>query len=1099
MDMRSQGRVLAHAARALFVALAVLWPHPASWAAQAVRGTLLGNVTDQTGLPIPGATVTAIEINTNIAAVTTTNESGYYTFNVKDGDYRVEVRQAGFKTAVRADVAVPVNVTARVDFQMDIGDIQESLVVVGARSVLQTDRADIGRTIDGVLVERLPLAFNRNFQGILATVPGATRPARQHSEFFNAHDSLSTNVNGQSRLANNEQIEGVDNNHRTGLLTILIPSAEAIASVSVSTSNYDAEFGRAGGAVTNVTLKSGTNTLKGSAFAYGHTEATMASGYFSRTKPPTDYLQSGVTLGGPLRRDRIFFFSDYQYTRDNRGGTARAALPPDAFRRGDFSGAPTIIYDPATGNPDGTGRRPFPGNIIPPGRISPVALAILAQLPAANLDAAPGQVNHQASYVREKVAQAFNLKVNQQTGVSDQLSARLSFQRPRLVDPPIFGRLGGGGKPFAGTGTNVTYSVGANYTRVWSSSLVMEARGGFNYYHNVATSAGAGEPTAQELGIPGVNLDEWTSGMTGIDISGFTSPLVGFDSSLPWDRSERTLQFATVFTRSARNHLIKFGHDVRRNRDFLLQTQENGGPRGRFQFRGPQTATVGDTAAQNGFANAFAAFLLDVPAGLGRELRVLDTGTRQWSIFTFIQDKWQISPNVTLDIGLRHEFYAPLVGLTGQGGLSNYDPATNALHVAGYGDVDPAVGVGRYFGNFAPRTGVSYRIDDRSVLRGGYGVSTIPFPDNAYAFNFPVRQSNQITPPNTFAAAGSMAAGFPDPVVLAIPPNGIIDAGSPALRTQAFTHVPPDLHEGALHSWNVAYQRELPGGWTAEAAYVGNRGRDIVATMNMNAGLVLGADNAGRPLFARFGRTAEVSTWVPVKSTYHALQAKLDRRLSGGLMVTTSYTLGRGRNYSVGDSNGNIQTPADPERSWARRGEDRLHSFTAGWVYDIPIGGLQRYAAARRIAGSWQFSGLLVAQSGRPINFEANNATLRAPGNRQRPDASGRPRVLGGVGPGQLWFDTSVFSAPALNTWGNVARNSLLDGPGVVTVDAALAKALPLSRGVRGELRIEGFNVLNTPHWDNPEGSLGNAAFGQIVSVVPFSERVVRFGFRLTF
>ena len=314
--------------------------------------------------------------------------------------------------------------------------------------------------------------------------------------------------------------------------------------------------------------------------------------------------------------------------------------------------------------------------------------------------------------------------------------------------------------------------------------------------------------------------------------------------------------------------------------------------------------------------------------------------------------------------------------------------------------------------------------------------------------------------------------------------------------------MPSDLHEGSLHSWNVAYQRELPGRWSAEVAYVGNRGHDIIASLNMNAGMTLGADNAGRPLFAPFGRTADVTTWVPVKTEYHSLQAKVDRRFQNGLLVTNSYTLGRSKNYSNGDSNGAIQTPADPERSWARRGEDRLHNFASSWVYHLPIGRSGKWltdGALSHILGDWQVSGVFVAQSGIPINFEANGATLRAPGNQQRPDATGTPNVLGGIGPGNLWFDTSVFSAPAQNTWGNVVRNELLDGPAYINADASLAKVFMLPKNIRGEFRIDAFNVFNIPHFNNPNGVLGNASFGQITAVPDFSERLVRFGMRILF
>src|SRR6266571_2896294 len=933
---------------------AIVLLHPAGLHAQAVKGALLGNIVDSSGLALPGVTVTITEVNTNISYTAVSNESGNYTFaNLKDGTYRVTGELSGFKKTVRNGVDVPVNATLRVDLKLEVGAVEESVTVVGESPLLQTDRADTSRIIESVHLTEVPLGFNRNFQGMLVVVPGALRMQRPHSDFFNAQDSLSANVNGQSRLANNVQIEGIDDNHRTGLLTTLIPSAEAIEAVNISTSAYDAEFGRAGGAITNVTLKSGTNNFKGSVFAFGNNEKTNAPGYFTHTTPPGDYLQSGFTLGGPLQHNRLFFFGDYQHIRDNAGRTTRAITAPAAYRLGDFSASPTRIYDPLTGNPDGTGRTPFPNNIIPADRISPIAKAILAHLPPPNIDAAPGQPNYQIDYARVKKTDSFDSKVNAQLTQTDQLTGRLSFLRPVLTDPAAYGEFGDSkagspsGAGFAGTGTDTTYSTGVNYTRTWSNTLVMEARAGMNYFRNQALTSGNGLKTAEQVGIRGANLDEWTSGMTQIDFGtglSLSSPMAGFSGSLPWDRSERTVEFANVFTKVAGNHTIKFGEDFRHTRDFLLQTQDNGGPRGQFQFRAPQTSIPSDAAATGGFANAFASFLLDVPSTVQRDLKVTDPGVRFWAFFTFIQDKWAVTPKLTIDLGLRHEYYTPFTGLVDQGGLSNYDPATNTLQVAGYGNVSESVGVQKYLKNFGPRAGLSYRLNDKTVLRGGYGVSTLPFPDNSYVYNYPVKQNNVFNAPNNFAPAGSMKAGFPDPVFVQIPSNGILDASSAVLKNASYFHVRPDMHEGSLSSYNIAFQRELPQRFTLDIAYVGNRGRDVQTQFNENAATVVGLPgNAGRPLFGPFQKSADVTTWIGTKTMYNSLQAKLDRRFSNGLLLTTSYTLGRGWSYVNGDSNSGIATPADIERSWARTDQDRLHSLVESFLVHLPFGSDRRW------------------------------------------------------------------------------------------------------------------------------------------------------------
>jgi len=1026
-----------------------------------------------------------------------TNSSGNYIFaNLKDGTYHVGAELSGFRKFAREGVLVSVNTTVRVDVTLQVGQMSEEVAVVSEAPPLQTDRADTGRLIESKQLTEIPLGFNRNFQGLMITVPGATRPFRPHSQFFNSQDSLSTQMNGQSRLANNVMLDGIDNNHKSGLLTVLIPSADAIETVSVSTSNYDAEFGRAGGAVSSVTLKSGTNQLKGVAFFFGNGDSTLAKNFFTGTKAPTSYKQYGAAIGGPILKNKLFFFADYQGTRDNLGLVNRHNIPPSDFRTGDFSRSTTTIYDPATGNPDGTGRLPFPGNIIPAARISPITRRLLAFLPAPNVAGALGQNNYEFLGVREKTTEAADLKLNYQATERDSLSYRFSFQRPVVYDPGTFGIYGGpsnGG--FAGTGTNKTFSTALNWTHTFGSNAILDVRGGMTYYHNVATAEGAGLTTSTDVGIRGANLDAFTSGLTQIDLqNGYSAPTLGFSASMPWDRSERTWNLASTFTKIKQNHTIKVGFDVRHNRDFLLQVQDNGGSRGRYRFSAAQTASASDTASQSGYANAVASFLLDVPSLVSRDLQITDPGTRHTAIFTFIHDKWQVTPKLTLDLGLRHEYYTPFIGLVDKGGLSNFDPETNSLQIAGYGSVPENLGAKTSKGNFGPRTGVSYRFNEKMVARAGYGVSVIPFPDNQYAYNYPVKQNNQFNPANSFAPAGSMEAGFPAPITTVIPPSGIIPADTPLLRAQQYNVVPLDLSEGTIHSWNVALQRQLPAKFSIELAYVGNRAHGALARLELNAGLVPGQDNAGRPYFARFNRTASSTGWTKTDTRYDSLQVKLDRRFSNGLLWTNSYTLGRAKDY-VND-NGTISTPANRELSYGPADFDRKHSFVSSFVYEIPLFKNATRALGKALGG-WQVSGILTAQSGTPVDVQFSAATLRAPSNTQRPNLNGEQRIVGDIGPGLQYFDPTVYSAPAANTFGTMTRNSGPRGPGYVNLDASLAKRFKINHRFAAEFRVEAFNATNTPHFNNPGNTLGSATFGQVNT--SFGERLVRFGTRLTF
>ena len=514
---------------------------PSIAAAQAVTGTLLGNVTDSSGGAVPGVTVTATEAETSVGRSTVTNEAGRYIFSsLVNGRYTVTAELQGFKKVVNQNIKVDVNTTIRVDMVLEVGAMTEAVQVLAETPVLQTDRTDTGRIIESKMVTDLPLTFNRNFQSLLITVPGSTRPHREHSQFFNSQDSLRFEVNGQAGMASNTLIEGLDDNHKTGLLQVIIPAADALETVAVTTSNYDAEFGRSGGAITNVTIKSGTNQFKGSAFAFGNNEKTNAGDYFNHQKAPTKFLNTGFTLGGPIVRNKLFFFGAYQRTVDNGGYIIRATVPTALMRQGNFTEFANGIYDPTTGALNGTGRTAFAGNIIPANRISPIAQKLIGFMPMPNIaGAAVGQANFTRAMVRERTTDGIDAKVNHTVSQRDQLSYRFNFMRPVVFDDGLYGIYGGpanGG--FAGTGTNNSSSSAVTWTRVVSAKTVMDVRGGLNYYRNVTETTGHGLNTSTEVGIPGANLNEFTSGISQITLqNGFSNPALGFAASQPWDRT----------------------------------------------------------------------------------------------------------------------------------------------------------------------------------------------------------------------------------------------------------------------------------------------------------------------------------------------------------------------------------------------------------------------------------------------------------------------------------------------------------------------------------------------------------------------------------
>jgi hypothetical protein len=1068
--------------------------------AQAVTASLVGTITDSSGAVVPGAKVTITEVNTGLSRRMETNASGNYSFPaLEPGTYRVSVEQAGFRTAVKEGVDLLVNTTVRADLVLQPGAVTEQITVTAEVPILQTDRADTGRKIEAVQMVNMPLSYNRNFQALLNLVPGTTRAFQSNSEFFNSQGALNMQVHGVGLRGNNVQIEGVDNNQYSTALTVLIPPIEALETVDISTSNYEAELGRAGGAVTNIRLKSGTNELHGAAYAFHANSAMSARETFLPTKPVTTYNSYGFNLGGPIRKNRTFFFGDFLQIKDRRGDGYIISVPTAPLRAGDFSSVlpGVVIYDPATGNRDtGVGRLPFANNQVPDARVSPIAKKILAMIPLPNLGLDIVN-NYASSTTRIKDSDQFDIKVDHQQTDKDRFSARYSLQRPVVTDPGRFGIAGGGGKGFAGTGVNRTQSAGINYTRLFSPTLISEARVGLGRYSNVAETVDAGTNASEAIGIKGVNLDRWTSGLTSMNISGYANPLVGYAGGLPWNRAGTNINFVNNWTKTLQNHTIKFGVDIRRVRDELLQTQDNGGSRGQYQFGNNQTAIPGSKVLTQ--ANALASFLLDVPNTFQRDLALQFPALRATQVFTYIQDKWQVTPKLTVDLGLRHDFYPPVTPRL-PGGFSNYDPATNSLIVAGIGNNPMNLGRKTYYKNFAPRTGLAYRLDRKTVIRGGFGISWFPSLNNQSATNFPVKQGNAYNALTAFGQAqsspgvyGSMGTGFPAPQPAVIPSNGIIVADTPALLSLTIsTLIPRDFHEAYVQSWNLAIQRQLPKNFTLEAAYVGNHTVRAPVSYNLNASVTFNTGAAGRPLYQKFGKNADVMMrYVGYSNNYNSLQVKLDRRFSGGFLMTTAYTYGKALGYSSGTDN--LWNYIQPTRSYARLDFDRRHNFVQSYLYELPFGKGKPWlhsGIGRWVLGDWQLSGVFTLMTGTPMTF-GTTVSANTPGSSITPDITGPVNIFHGVaGPGgtALWFDTSVFKQPLepdgkTPHFGNMGRANI-DGPGLGDLDLALFRRFQLTERLKGEFRVESFNFTNTPAFDNPNTTVGSVDFGKVTGTL---------------
>jgi len=1086
-------------------------------AAQTVTGSLVGHVEDANGGAIPGARVVVTDIDRSTTREAITNEEGNFSIgSVDPGVYRVEIEQANFKKSVRERVEVAINTTVRADAKLEAGAISETVQVESEQVQLKTDRADVSTQITAEQVEELPLSPDRNYQSVLDITPGVTEAAAVGSSFGNPNGSLVNRVNGQNERYNNFQLDGTINNQTNVISqTAIVPPPEAIQVVDVSTNSYDAEQGRAAGGVVNVQIKSGTNRLRGSLFIYNSNSAFRAKNTLStREKPNTNLTQFGFTIGGPIIKDKTFFFGDYQGGRDRRGQNILLSVPTEAYRRGDFSSAIPLgancsvtpvsgcIYDPGlTGQNTPSGRLHFTGNMIPNNRINPAARAIFAMLPLPNL---PGTINnYEASGTFVQDRDSFDVKVNHNFSDKTTAFARYSFFKSSTSDLPSFVDLGGpntSGGATAATGPGRNDSISANLTHVFSPDLITEFRFGYVRVH-ITGDVPSAEDLGNTLGIPRTNNDDFftRTGIPRITITNYS--FLGNATTLPFDITENSFNIVNNWTKIVGNHTIRFGADIRQLK--LDKFQANiANPRGEFTFTGGLTTRSGT----GGGANAVAAFLLGLPRTVARTTVAQLGGYKTPQYFFFVQDRWQVNPKLTVNYGLRYEIYPYPVGIA-PGDQSRYDPETNTALISGYGPVNDRLNVKTEYTNFAPRLGIAYRLDDKTVIRTGYGVSYVPISLNTLANqNFGSQLNQSISGANVNVAPRdgtntiTLSTGIPAPQIIDLTP-GVV---TPPI-TFVLGVVNPNARRGYIQSYNFTAERDLYG-FVTSVGYVGSRGTRLPGTVNINAAAPR-ADRAitssDRPLAIRYGRTADVflSDFM-LSNSYHSLQARVDKRFKKvGGRLTVAYTLGRSTDYTSAfslDNDFNYDANRGPSDF------DRRHNLVISHVIR-PFGKGGRMFDEnglrwKGLLGGFTLSGVFTARSGTPIDITgtdaANTSTL---GSQNRPDQIGEVRYLGGLGPGNRYFDTSVFVNPAAGTFGNTTRNSLR-GPHYINYNATLARTFSFGERYRLQAQMTAFNVTNSPHFSNPSGAFSTSPttnFG--VSTSTFGERQLRFGLKFLF
>lgn len=1124
--IRQDTRILARIIM-MCVVVALLFGYVAArhGAAQVLYGSIVGNVRDASEAAVAGATVTITNPETNFSRQAATNESGGYDFSaVPGGTYVLKVTKPGFGTYTLQRLQVTINTVTRADVALTVGALSESVTVSAEAAALQTDRSEVRSEIVSQEMVNLPVPLGRNYQQLFRTLPGFAPPANAHSVPTNPSRALAFNVNGSSRSSNNTRIDGASSTViQLPHIVAYVPSLEAIETVNVVSNSFDAEQGLAGGAAISVQTKSGTNEIHGAAFEYNSVQAMKAKPFFlpvGQSKPKLVYNQFGGALGGPIKKDKLFYFLAYEGTKDREAASRFGTVPTAAIKAGDMSASPRLIYDPDTGDFQGNNRTPFTDNQVPVSRMSSISRKLADLTPLPNLSGLTNNYFLAAPFLFDR--HTADSKLDYRVTSKLNMFVRFSMLRYNSFNQELFGQLGGppinGGN--AGNSDGGTYSttLAANY--VLSPNFIIDAYFGYTRMDTSSQQGRLDENLGRDfLKIPGTNgTRRFEGGWPTFTIDTYTN--IGTnDNYMPYYRRDPQYQYVTNFNWTKGRHNIRFGLDLYRLHLNQNQAEFVGGTffgaQGGFNFGGGPTQ-IRAGASGNQF-NSYASFLLGLTTLYGRTFQAPDEyHLRAWLYSTYVRDRWNVTPKLTLDYGLRWEYF-PVPTRTDRG-IERYDPDTNKVLVCGVGTVPTGCGIKISKLRFAPRVGLAYRITNSLVFRAGYGITNDPFMGTELLrAEFPVLTPLVIDVPNSFQPAGKLDNGIP---AIRIPDlgNGTIDIPG----TYAFGGYPKDFRRGYLQSWNATFQKQLPHNFNAELGYVATRQTRQLGYLDINAGQVIGADQAGRPLFQQFGRTAATTFLSPLGTgQYNSMQARLERRFSAGVQLATHYTWSK----AIGpvdntDSSPSIKALPYFNANRVPRSYDRTHNLQLSGIWELPFGKKRRWlnsgGALSYLAGGWQINNLVSLYTGTPFTVSASGTSLALPGSSQVADqVKPSVQIIGGAGPGQSYFDPFAFQPVTAARFGNSSLN-LLRGPGLVNWDLGVFREFSVKERWRLQFRMEAFNFTNTPHFANPGANASNLSLNpdgtvrdlggytvitatQNLARENFDERQFRFGLRLGF
>ncbi|MDX2182031.1 MAG: TonB-dependent receptor [Bryobacteraceae bacterium] len=1075
--------------------------------AQSQSGTIVGTVSDQAGAVIGAAEVRLTNEANGFVRTVVTNESGQYVASsVPTGSYSIQVAQPGFRKLVRSGVQLTAADTLTVDLQLTIGNVQESVEVTEEAPLLQAQTATVSSLVDNRRIVEMPLN-GRTFTQLLRLSPGAYTGSSGNltNSPYAMRGDVNISVNGSSAQNNTYLIDGMANRNLWLSTLIMVPTIDSIQEMRMMTSNYSAEYGAAAGAVTVVQTKSGTNSFHGSAYEFFRNNVLDANTFFNNragvARPAFRRNEFGATFGGPIRKDRTFFFADYQGIQVRQPASIVSTIPTAAqqamVRTGDFSAFGANIFDP---NTVVNGQRmPFAGNRIPATRLDPAAVNAAALLPTPTTSSATR--NFVFNPTNSQKTNQFDVRIDQNLGQSDRVFFKYSYdttdQRnvgllpaPAGSNLPIGEYLSADGNQTATTVPLKNWSITTNYTKVIGSSTVNEVRIGAIRWNQFINPLGNEFDTATRLGIPGININDKSGGLPAMTITGYQ--VIGDNSTFPENSQTISFQFEDVLTMTRGAHTFKFGGSFIRHRFNGFSAFPT---RGQFSFNGQFTRQIGSTGA----ATALADFALGAHSDATRNVLVGTFGMRNWNFATFAEDTWRASNRLTLNYGVRYEILAPPYEVYDR--WSNFNLDTALLEIAGRN------GASRRLrnidtNNFAPRLGLTYMLteDRKTVLRSGFGMSFVEAGQGGGQLykNLPFFFSQVFATDQNAAPPRRLSEGLPIPV--APDPNNIaqLSSGNPNVWDYG-------LKSTKVMQWSLGVQRELVKNLLLDVTYVGTRTIGLISNVNINQSAPgPGAQGPRRPFFSRNPNVTNLTYRTNYAGAkYHALQTRVEQRYTAGLTVSLAYTwshfLANGGNIN-GGGNGPPQDARCYACEWGSQPEDRRHVAVLNHVYELPFGAGRRFMNKgwlSHVVGPWNVNGIWSMSTG-----EHFTATLAAAVSNSAGGGGDRPnRLRDGNLPASertidRWFDLGAFAAPAQFNFGNSGRGVLV-APGNFNVDLGVHRNFQFTERWRASFRWEMFNAFNRANFGNPNSAIGNPVAGQISGTAP--ARIMQLALKLMF